>query len=465
MFRHRKTALRGPDITTRKAAEYLEFGVWSSMGSVLPALLLLQTDGIGEAADSIQPDRIGEHIAYLASDDLEGRLSGYPGSVKAAEYIARHLKEAGLRPLGDSGSWLQKFHPDRQRKLTGHNVVAYLEGSDEKLRSECVVLGAHYDHVGTAEQEHNPGRIRKPDDPDRIWNGADDNASGTAALLEIARVLSGLKGRPRRSVVIVFFGAEEWGLVGSNHFVNEPPAEFPLERMAAMVNLDMVGRNSDLACVVSGVGTCEAWEKILPAAAEAAGARMNLLRLAAGGSDHASFARKKIPAVHFFSGFHGDYHRPSDHADRVDPAHAARLARAVLHAACAVGDLPEKPRWKESPGRPSGERRRMGTRSAENLSDEEATRAGLGADEGGIRVGPILPDGAADKAKMKEGDVIVEFHGQKLPRKEPLERLRDYLRQVEEGVEVSIVVLRNGERVKLKAVWGSLRRAPDDREY
>lgn len=425
-----------------------------------------------DAPSRVEASRIREHLAYLAGDELEGRLAGYPGNDKAAEYLAKHLEKLGFKPLGDANdagqrTYLQKFHPDAAKKLTTQNIVGYLEGSDEALKKECIILGAHFDHVGTSRQSSNPGRIGRPGENDVIWNGADDNASGSAALMEAARVLVESKAKFKRSIVIIWFSAEEWGLLGSMHFVRRPPEEFPLDRMVAMLNMDMVGRNPDRPCSVSGTGTCEEWERVLDEAARSTGASFKYSRPIGGGSDHATFAGKKIPAVHFFTGFHPDYHRFSDHADQISYDHAAKIGQTVLLAALGLSNLDKRPAWTgggSSNSQPRG--RRLGVHLGPDavLGADEAQEAGLENDQGGIRIAGVEEDGVSSRGGLKPGDILIEFNGKQIPRNDPLEKLRELIRQAPEGFDIPVVILRGKQRVRLLIRWGEKKSLMDLKE-
>jgi hypothetical protein len=219
------------------------------------------------------------------------------------------------------------------------NVVAVLPGSDPDLAGEAVVVGAHYDHVGV-EGEDGPsfyGQIGGPVGGDRIHNGADDNASGTAALLEVARAFAESGLRPRRSVIFVAFAGEELGLLGSQHYVAHPA--IPMAKTVAMVNLDMVGRNAPGELFVGGKP-----DAALSAALDDANGVIGFKtapitdRATAGASDHASFEAAKVPTLFFFSGDHADYHRVTDEAARIDGAKIARVARLALLTAAGAAD-------------------------------------------------------------------------------------------------------------------------------
>jgi hypothetical protein len=273
--------------------------------------------GVKAALESIRAEDIRADVAFLASDELAGRSARSPEGRRAAHWIAERFQGAGLEPLGDAGTWLQAVEND----ALAPNVVAILRGDGPGY----VLLGAHYDHL--------PPR-KKGDD--RIYNGADDNASGTAALLEIAEALGKLAERPRASVVLVAFTGEELGLRGSRAFVEHPP--LPFSELRGVVNLDMISRGQENLIFCEG----ESKAPRLAAAARKANENVGLeirwnvhpewLRQ----SDHWPFLQKDVPALYFGVEDHDDYHRPSDTADKILAPLAEKVTRLVFLLALDV---------------------------------------------------------------------------------------------------------------------------------
>lgn len=300
------------------------------------------------APTTAPPPRVADDVARLASPAFGGRRAGTAGADSAAALIALRYLALGLRgafPADCSGGaappcareYLQFFFADGAR---AHNVAALVPGSDSTLRGEYVVVGAHLDHLGRSA----PGALDAEFGP-ALHPGADDNASGTAAVLELARRLA---VRPaRRSVLLVNFDAEEMGLVGSSVFVERPPV--PLDSVVLMVNLDMVGRLGRGPLLVDAGGPKHRWVRALAdSAAAAEGVRVGIAAETAGRSDHASFRRSGVPAVQLFTGFHSDYHRASDVAARVDESGLLRVidvAEGIVRR--AAGDA-EAARYPES---------------------------------------------------------------------------------------------------------------------
>lgn len=405
-------------------------------------------------------DLLKKHASYLASDELEGRCAGYPGCDKAADYIADVFKKAGLKPGGNEGTYFQKF------RLVGKdtkNVIAIVEGTDPELKSEIVVLGAHYDHVGTAEQR-DFGRMGGKGD-DTIWNGADDNGSGTTCVLALAQAFGQGGLSARRTIVFICFSGEEAGLVGSRYYVKNPTAG-PLEKHVFMLNLDMVGRNPTKPIEIHGVGSAEGGviRKAVERAVAASGLKAKLndaVTLVGGDSDHSSFADKRIPYAFYFSGFHADYHRPSDHPEKLAYDNMVKVATSSMDILLDIANLDERPKFsgKSRPSltlpdfEPATPPRRLGV-TVQQLDDADCDRLKLEAGQGALRVDDVQAGTAAESAGVKAGDVILSVGGVTLPRGETREELRKVLTdKVRPGREVDVVVLRKGERVVLKAKW------------
>ncbi|HZM00426.1 MAG TPA: M28 family peptidase, partial [Planctomycetota bacterium] len=279
----------------------------------------------GTAGDPITADDLDVHLQVLASDVFEGRLAGTPGERRAAEYIRSVLESIeGLEPGGDGGTWFQDFSfsrwfvPHRSR-----NVVALLPGSDAELSAETIVIGAHYDHEGPGEG--------------RIYNGADDNASGSATLLELAAALASRPERPRRTLAFHWYGAEESGLLGSAHYVRRPLR--PLQDTVLMLNLDMVGRLRGRTLMVGATGSSPLFPLLLPGLCRRAGLVMKDEPRVSGNSDHWSFFRRGVPVLFLFTGFHEDYHQVSDEAWRANVAGAARIGALAAEIVLAIDSL------------------------------------------------------------------------------------------------------------------------------
>jgi len=280
-----------------------------------------------------KPAGVGADIAYLASRVLAGRGTGSAGNDSAAVFLARRHNAlglpgafSGLCAAGESCGW-SYFQYFKSEEVSGHNVGAYVRGSDPDLVREFVVVGAHYDHLGTS-----PRSALDPDLVSSARPGADDNASGTAAVLELARRLAA--SPPPRSVLLLHFDAEEWGLIGSRAFVQRPP--IPPSAIVFMLNLDMVGRLEGQSLLVDGSVGDIASRALADSVAQALGVRAARSSVSAGRSDHSSFAAIGVPALSLTSGFHPDYHRVTDVAGKIDLAGLGRVidvAEGIVRAA------------------------------------------------------------------------------------------------------------------------------------
>jgi aminopeptidase YwaD len=423
-----------------------------SLRSLLAPTLLLAAiscaPALGTRSTATHADStvIRRDIEYLASDQLEGRLAGTPGNDSAAAYLARRYRSLGLTPLAPG--YFQPFnalsaqdaHMGRTAPRPTQNVVALLRGRDPALRDEYIVIGAHFDHLG-----RETTFAQDPEAGNAIRNGADDNASGTAAVLDLARML--VADPPRRSVIFVNFSAEELGVLGSSWFVNHPPV--PLERIVAMINFDMVGRLRNDKLIVYGTATATELKGILDSANAAAGSEM--FRISGGGdgygpSDQSSFYAKDIPVLHFFTDLHEDYHRATDDADKINAGGEARVVDLALRVARAVADRPSRLTFVRiaPPARTAV--------SEEGKQTYLGTVPDMGAsDAKGLRLTGVRPGSPADQGGLKAGDVIVELGGVAV---KDLYSYSDALYAHKPGDVVKIVVLRGSERLELSVTLG-----------
>ncbi|MGZ8415274.1 MAG: M20/M25/M40 family metallo-hydrolase [Gemmatirosa sp.] len=333
------------------------------------------TTAVG-AGDRVTADDVRELVSVLAADSMEGRATGRRGSLKAARFIAERFARYGVKAAGDSGyvqrvpmvatvgrggrqgaalapSFAALDTVPAERRLQGGNVLAIIEGSDPVLRDSAILVGAHYDHLG----------IGAAVDGDSIFNGADDDASGTAAVMLVARALAS-GPRPKRTVVFGAFTGEETGLVGTRWYIRHPAV--PLTRTVADFEIEMIGRPDSLAggagrAWLTGYERSTMGERLaaagIPLVADPRPAQNFFQR-----SDNIAFAYLGIPA-HTISTFnlHGDYHTVNDEADRLDYAHMARVVESTIRAVRLLADG-AAPEWKpgQKPVAPAGMRERLG---------------------------------------------------------------------------------------------------------
>ena len=265
-------------------------------------------------AQNIEVENLQKHIYFLADDKMKGRGTGSKQNLKASKYIAKEFKKIGLEPLGTEGFY-QNFTAKVKRIVvkdsirSARNVIGFLDNKAEKT----VVIGAHYDHIGEGKQ----GSSLAENSYGIIHNGADDNASGIAGLLELARIYATNNTVESVNFLFIAFGAEELGLVGSRYFVNNPTMN--LNSIHWMLNMDMIGRfNPENGVSIIGYGTSPEFEIIHEKLNKNLFIKHYTGYEGRGGSDQTSFYEKDIPVLFFHTGGHPDYHRPTDDADKID---------------------------------------------------------------------------------------------------------------------------------------------------
>ncbi len=385
------------------------------------------------------------HINYLASEDLEGRETGSQGEQKAAAYIASSFWKRGLTPLG-SETWYQPFtftpKPSIQKhrngdstaiamsvvkQITGKNVVAAIDRGSERW----LVIGAHYDHLGRgAENSLAAGDTA-------IHRGADDNASGVSALIELADRFS--RNPVDANLLFIAFSGEEKGLFGSKHFVNEPTIS--IEKVVAMLNMDMIGRlNDERALAIHGTGTSPIWENLLH------GCNRDSLKLVfhesgVGPSDHTSFYLADIPVLHFFTGQHDDYHKPSDSADKINLEGLFQVTNFIERT---VRDLDQI------------ETIAFAKTKDQQKTDQPRFKVTLGVvpdymQEGkGLRLDGVSDGRPAQKAGIAKGDVIVRIGDQDVI---DIYGYMEALGKYDAGDATQVVVKREGQTLTFDVVF------------
>jgi hypothetical protein len=314
------------------------------------------------------------------------------------------------------------------------NIVGIVPGTDPALAGEAVVVGAHYDHLGLVKGT--------------VYPGADDNASGTAMVLSLARAFAAAGGAPR-TMIFVLFSGEELGLLGSGHYVAHPA--MPLDRTVAMVNFDMVGRMRDHRVSVSGIESAAGLRTLVTNAVAGAGLALNLRDSPYGPSDHARFYTSGVPVLFFSTERHDDYHRPTDTADRINTVGMAEIAGVATRL---IGDLAGLARPQYAKVAPQSGRRQPST-GAGAQSDKGAF---LGvsldgrSDSDGLRLGAILPGTGAAQAGLREGDIIVRMDASAI---DSFDDLRRFLERRKPGDAVSLLFLRGGQDQTVSVTLGT----------
>jgi len=375
-----------------------------------------------------------------------------------------------IRGVGDIETLIDKDLKPRSFEITGwkldteitvnrteyqvKNVVGVIEGKGP-LADETVVIGAHYDHVGYGSF----GSLGGKDAKGKIHFGADDNASGTTGLIELARRFGAMKDRQGRRIVFIAFTGEERGLYGSIHYCKEPL--FPLEKTAAMINMDMIGRTKPVPAdwlglwgmkdrlVIYGTGTADTFKDLVDDVGGKVDFKISTLAAGTGPSDHDSFYRKKVPVLFLYTGTHGEYHRPTDVPEKINVPGMKKVADLVESLAENLAAVETRPKFQATrdPWRDPTD-----ARASSSASRPMGPRLGIRpgnyeSEDGGVLVEGVSPGGAAEKGGVKDNDIIVEIGGK------PVKNIGGYMTAMSSqkaGTAVEVVVLRKGQKVTLK---------------
>jgi len=402
--------------------------------------VLLVTGPATDAQDS---------LPRMASD------AAFAGSGIAAVAIKRNVAEALFKAAGKDLMAIQKeidarkapnsfslsgarvhleCDVERERRRTT-NVLGLLEGSDPALKNEVIIIGAHYDHLGLGNEN---SRDKNP--YGKIHHGADDNASGTAGVLALAGYFAAHRDRIGRSLLFIAFSGEELGLLGSSYYVKHPA--IPLEKTAAMINMDMIGRKKNNSLIVLGTGSSPVWKELLQAANKPLGFGLKESSSGFGASDQQSFYTKDIPVLFFFTGLHEDYHMPSDTWDKINAEGEVRVLQLVQSMVSQLASLPARPVFVKGIPEPQ-----MGAvaRSGVYLG----TVPDYAEDVTGVKLSGVREGSPAEKGGLKGGDIIIRFAGKEI------KNIYDYtyaLAEAKAGQPVEMVVLRDGKQVTLTVI-------------
>lgn len=402
-------------------------------------LLLVSFQSQAQVSFEATPEEMIRYdVAYLASDLLKGRLTGTDGESLAAEYIARRLTGMGANPASANDDWFQKFEFDYspnphtsegKERRTGKNVIGIIDNEADNT----IVIGAHYDHLGLG----GPGSLYAGED--EIHNGADDNASGVALMLYLAHKLSVNKDFGSFNYLFIGFSGEELGLYGSKYWTQNPT--YPLENISCMLNFDMVGRlNEEQTLVINGVGTSPSWTSAFEEAGN--GFNIKTTQSGIGASDHTSFYLVDIPAVHFFTGQHTDYHKPGDDAHLVNYDGIEKVGQMILKV---ISNLPveEKMEFQK-------------TSDAQDNRSQARFKVTLGVlpdyiyEESGMRIDGVLDGRPASVAGLKGGDVIIKMGDVEV------KDIYDYMEALsnfKQGDTTSVTVMRKDKKLEYDVVF------------
>ena len=338
-----------------------------------------------------------------------------------------------------------------QKKSILRNVIGFLPGTDPALRDQVIVIGAHYDHLGLGEEDS-----LSPSAVGQIHHGADDNASGTAGMMELARFYSEPENRLRHSMLFMGFSGEEVGLLGSAHYVEAPL--IPPERTIAMINLDMIGRVSRNRLYVGGVGTSPQFRQWIQEENQSGEFQLDFSDSGYGASDHMSFVRRDIPVLFFFSGLHADYHKPTDTWDKQQPEETAKVLSLVSRVAKRIDATSERLQFV----RVERNRRDQSHGDAAPAEAGDPGEQGYGAYFGsipdfgelerGVKFADVREGGPAAQAGLRAGDILMTFDGKEV---RSLYDFTYYLREKKPGDEVPVLVVRDGQELRVTVKLGS----------
>jgi aminopeptidase N len=380
-------------------------------------------------------EKMLETIRFFSGDDLKGRGLGTKELDRSAEYIAQQFRNAGLAPSGDGeGSYFQTWeeqdadNPGHMIKMT--NVIGVIPGQKPEWARQSVVIGAHYDHLG-----HGSFGARK-ENKGKIHPGADDNASGVAVLLELARVLA-KDMKPARNIVFVAFTGEEAGKTGSNYYTAHEK-DYPVNQSIGMLNLDTVGRMQKNRLLILGAGSAGEWVHIFRGAGYLAGVEIEAVTEELDSSDQKSFQEAGVPAVQLFTGPHEDYHRPTDTIEKINSSGLVKVASVVKEAAEYLAQREQPLTRAAGSVMPSGP----------ETKGERKVTFGIIPDFAyvgkGCRVSGVVQGSPAEARGMKEGDIIIRINSSEVNK---LKDLSDILKSLKPGDKASVVFLRNGKEM------------------
>ncbi len=392
-------------------------------------LLLLICSLSISSAQQFDVAKIRGHIKILASDSMQGRGTGKEGEKMAAAYIQAQFKKLKLQHKRDNNSYLQAFpfkggaHGEGEGG-TANNIAGFLDNK----ATTTIIIGAHYDHLGMGDQ----GSSLDANPQEKIHNGADDNASGVAGVIELARFLSTNKIKEKNNFLFLCFSGEELGLVGSKYFTEHPTLD--LSTVNYMINMDMIGRLDEQTKIllVHGTGTSPVWEPLLKKL-ENENVKIKTDSSGVGPSDHTSFYLKNLPVLHFFTGSHSDYHKPSDDWDKINYKGEADVLSLIATVITSL-DAEPKLTFLTTKTKP------MGTRSAFKVT--MGVMPSYSSDAEGLKVDGVTEGRPAQKAGIQTGDVIIQMGDLAI---KDIQNYMEALGKFEKGQTVPVKVKRAGE--------------------
>lgn len=399
-----------------------------------------QTEPDPAVVESIRHENLQPHVSYLASDKCDGREPGSDGGRNAAKYVQTYLKKLPLKDAGSEGSMMQPFPPGFS------NILAMLPGTNS-TNHQVIIVCAHYDHVGHGSVENSRGPIGQ------IHYGADDNASGVSAVLELAAAFARLPQAPSRSILFAFWDAQEDGLLGSRYWIAHPT--LPLESVAAVVNLDMVGRLSDRCLTVYGSRTAYGLRRLVSAVNSDFRFCLDLSWELNDDSDHFSFVEAGIPGLFLSTGDHADTHSPRDRAEKVNYSGAEQVARFAFRLVYDLAERPTLPEFRQAATKETEEVRYHFESSAAGplalvALDEDPSQLGLACRADDAEVGVailthVVPHSPSATAGLQSGDRIYRIQGRNFADAREFRQLLDSA-----GSSFQLLVERDGQLYRVE---------------
>jgi len=390
---------------------------------------------LAELPPVFSESRMMADINHLAHESFKGRELGTPELDTAATYIAKQFQQIGLMPGGGDNSYFQIWQQDvglPKGNITLRNVIGILPGTNPQLAGQSLIIGAHYDHLGMGWPDVRAAHQGK------IHYGADDNASGIAVMLELARQIVP-KWQPERTIIFVAFTGEEADLLGSRHYIRNTK-NYPTEKIIAMLNLDTVGRLENNPATVFGTGTARELVHVFRGAGFVTGIPVNAVQDDFGSSDQAAFIQAGVPAVQFFASAHEDYHAPGDTVDKIDSAGlikvAAILKEATEYLANRIEPLTVTLQSQNTQAEPTE------AKAKEKRTASLGTVPDFSYQGEGVRVDNVIPGSPAQQAQLQAGDILIQLAGQ------PIRDLASYaniLRTLKAGEKTELQFRRDGE--------------------
>jgi Peptidase family M28/PDZ domain len=383
-----------------------------SAAAVCTAVATADDAATQAAIEAVNADELYVHVATLADDSFEGRLVGSRGGHAAGQYIVQQLQKYAVKPAGDGSPDGGDYFQASQRG--GRNILALLPGNDSQLSREYIIVGAHYDHVGDGSKGHALGAIGQ------IYNGADDNASGVAELLEIIEDVTRAHADCRRSILFAFWDGEEMGFLGSQDWTAKPTV--PLSAVKLDINLDMVGRLREGRLEVVGTRTGYGMRRLISGAVDDP-LWLDYTWELKSNSDHWPFVEHNIPIVMFHTGLHADYHKPTDDADKINREGMREIGRFLIATIVKVADADTLPGYR-SAGRDETvgmqqafEKQQSSSPVINHAVGGPPLRLGLtwrtdDAEPGSVFVTGVMPNSPAALAGLAAGDRIDAINGQ-----------------------------------------------------